>query len=83
MRPDLFILLTIPDTVASQLIFKKGMFQMGIIPSSIWEWCPFFFNSLTNLYVIFSLLLAFIAALGWIAAVSKLDLSYAYPFISF
>jgi multidrug transporter EmrE-like cation transporter len=82
MRPYLFILLTITGTVAGQLMLKKGMIQVGQVPSKIGQLAPFFFNALTNLYVIFSLLLAFIASMGWIAAVSKLDLSYAYPFMA-
>jgi len=58
------------------------MLQVGQVPLSSKEYIPFFFKALTNLKVILSLIMAFVAAMGWIAAVSKLKLSYAYPFMA-
>jgi len=78
----LYVLITIIGTVAGQLMLKSGMLQVGEIPSQTKEFMPFFFKALTNSRVILSFLLAFIAAMGWVAAVSKLRLSYAYPFMA-
>ena len=58
------------------------MLQVGQMPSNTKDYLPFFFKALTNFRVFFSFILAFIAALGWVAAVSKLKLSYAYPFMA-
>jgi multidrug transporter EmrE-like cation transporter len=77
-----YVLLTIIGTVAGQLMLKSGMLQVGQMPSNTKDYLPFFFKALTNFRVILSLFLAFIAAMGWIAAVSKLKLSYAYPFMA-
>lgn len=83
MNSSLFyVLITIIGTVAGQLILKSGMLQVGQMPSSVRDYIPFFYRALTNYRVIFSFFLAFIAAMGWMAAVSKLKLSYAYPFMA-
>lgn len=78
----LYVLLTVVGTVLGQLMLKSGMLQVGPMPSNLKESIPFFFRALTNFRVVFSLVLAFIAAMGWIAAVSRLKLSYAYPFMA-
>jgi drug/metabolite transporter (DMT)-like permease len=52
------------------------------MPSDTKDYLPFFFKALTNFRVILSFILAFIAAMGWTAALSKLKLSYAYPFMA-
>jgi multidrug transporter EmrE-like cation transporter len=78
----LYILITIIGTVLGQLMLKSGMLQVGQMPSNLKECVPFFFRALTNSRVVFSLVLAFIAAMGWIAAVSRFKLSYAYPFMA-
>ena len=78
----IYVLITIAGTVAGQLMLKSGMLQVGQMPSDTKEYLPFFFKALTNFRVILSLALAFIAAMGWIAALSKLKLSYAYPFMA-
>ncbi|RLJ04630.1 MAG: hypothetical protein DRP08_01275 [Candidatus Aenigmatarchaeota archaeon] len=82
MRPMIYVLITICGTVAGQLMLKRGMMEVGGIPSNVSQYFSFFIRALTNLKVIFSLFLAFIAALGWMAAVSKLELSYVYPFMA-
>lgn len=82
MRSLLYVVITIIGTVAGQLMLKKGMLEVGQIPSNPNEYIPFFIKAFSNFKVIFSLFLAFVAALGWIAALSRLDLSYAYPFMA-
>ena len=80
--PLFYVLLTIIGTVAGQLILKSGMLQVGQMPSDTKDYFPFFFKAFTNVRVILSLILAVIAAMGWMAALSKLKLSYAYPFMA-
>ena len=80
--PLLYVFITIIGTVLGQLMLKSGMLQVGQMPSDTKNYLPFFFKALTNFRVILSLILAFIAAMGWIAALSKLKLSYAYPFMA-
>ena len=80
--PLFYVLLTIIGTVVGQLMLKSGMLQVGQIPSNMNDYIPFFYKAFTNFRVIFSLILAVIAAMGWMAALSKLNLSYAYPFMA-
>jgi multidrug transporter EmrE-like cation transporter len=77
-----YVLITIIGTVSGQLMLKSGMLQVGEMPSNASESIPFLFRALSNFRVACSLVLAFIAAMGWIAAVSRLKLSYAYPFMA-
>lgn len=78
----LFIALTIILTVSGQLLVKVGMTRVGTIPPTVAEMPPFILRALFNPAVIVGLLCAVLAALTWMAAVSRTDLSFAYPFMS-
>ena len=82
MTSYLFILGTIVFTVAGQIILKYGMPTFGSPPSSSGEMLPYLFRAATSIYFISSLSLALIAAFCWIIALSKFELSFAYPFMS-
>ena len=74
-----FISLTLLGTVAGQLCIKKGMLQNSYAGSNVFL---ILFKGLTNPWVITGLLLAVVAACAWIITLSRLPLSYAYPFLS-
>ena len=78
----LYILITLAGTTVGQLLLKYGMTHVGEMPPDLGSGMAFLIRALLNPLVLLSLFLAFIAALGWIAAVSKTDLSFAYPFMS-
>lgn len=82
MRPFLYVLLTITATVAGQLLLKKGMTQVGEVPAEPLRAIQFLLGAFLNSRVFAALVLAVVASLGWMAAVSKLPLSYAYPFMA-
>ena len=67
---------------SGQLILKHGMSRLGEMPTKMGGGAVFLFRALLNPLVILSLVLAFVAALAWIAAVSRVQLSFAYPFTS-
>jgi drug/metabolite transporter (DMT)-like permease len=77
-----FIALTILFTVYGQLIIKYEIDSVVSIPTGIpligFVMKFMFFRPL----VISGLLSAVLASMTWIAALSKFELSYAYPFIS-
>ncbi len=77
-----FIALTIVFTVVGQIAVKYGMTSVGAVPAAPEEWPAFFLRAVTNGYVVLGLVLAGLAALSWMATVSKMDLSLAYPFMS-
>lgn len=82
MHPFLYILVTISATVAGQLLLKRGMSQVGEVPAEPVRALVFLLGAFLNGRVFAALVLAFVASLGWMAAVSKLPLSYAYPFMA-
>ena len=77
----LYIALTIVFTVYGQLIMKYEMnlVQEGLQRTSTID---FYFHFLLRPLVISGFFSAGLAALFWIAALSKFELSYAYPFMS-
>jgi drug/metabolite transporter (DMT)-like permease len=77
----LFILLTLAFTVVGQLLVKRGIIEVGSNPSQLDLLPRFIWQALTNWKVIAGLAAAVIAALSWMVAVSRSDLSFAYPFM--
>lgn len=78
----ILIAATICFTVAGNLLVKAGMLDVGTLPNQAALIPDFFYHSLTNLKVVTGLGMAFLAAMAWIGAVSKSDISFAYPFMS-
>lgn len=77
-----FIFLCIASTVIGQLLVKYGMTQIGRAPSNSNEMPLFLIKALFNPAVFMSLVCALFAALCWMAAMTKCDLSFGYPFMS-
>lgn len=78
----IFIMLTLSCTVAGQLLIKKGMFLITVSSQNEFRLLQVLYSGLTNPWVIAGLMLAVIAACSWIITLSRLALSYAYPFLS-
>jgi multidrug transporter EmrE-like cation transporter len=78
----LYIALTIIFTVYGQIIIKWQVASAGPLPSGLVERGLFLFNLLLNPWIISGFVAAFLAAMAWMAAMTKFDLSYAYPFMS-
>ena len=81
--PNFCILISVILGVIAQILFKKGISSMGPVPFSRIHVLP----SLTLRIVfqphIFTGFLFYgIATIFWLFALSKVDLSYAFPFIS-
>lgn len=79
--PYLLMFITLAGTVAGQLLLKRGLFMVGKAPQSFGEIIPFFFRTFTNIYVVSAVFSVLVAALAWILAVSKVELSRIYPFM--
>jgi len=77
----LSVMLTIVFTVAGQLLVKKGMLGVGASPGQLGGFPGYLVRTLTNPFVFVGLGCAVVAALCWTSAVSRLDLSAAYPFM--
>jgi uncharacterized membrane protein len=69
-------------TVYGQLILKWRLQFFGAFPLHLKEQFLFLGNVLLDPYVLSSFIAAFLASLTWIAALTKFQISYAYPFMS-
>lgn len=78
----IYILLTILFTVYGQIVIKWQVQLAGAFPQENTEKLQYLIKLLLNPWVISSFACAFIAALNWMAAMTKFQLSYAYPFMS-
>lgn len=77
----LYIFLTVIFAVLSQLIIK---WKMSAFTFSDYDTLPekfvFAFSMLINPYIVASLILTLLSGLSWMIAMTKFDISYAYPF---
>ena len=78
----LYILLTICFTVYGQLILKWRINTLEVtLPAALTEKILFLFKLLLDPWIISGLFAAFIASIFWMAAMTKFDVSHAYPII--
>ena len=78
----LYILLTILFTVYGQIVIKWQVQLAGALPPDNIAKLQYIIKLLLNPWVISGFAGAFLAAISWMAAMTKFDLSYAYPFMS-
>lgn len=78
----LYIFGTVISTVVSQLLLKWRVGLYHDVSTSFPGKLQFLFKLLIDPWIIFSLGLAFLAALFWMLALTKFQLSFAYPFTS-
>ena len=76
-----FIFTTIVFTVVGQLLVKQGMLQVNLSPTHISVIPAFILQTFTNARVVIGLICAVLAAISWTAALSRSDISFAYPFM--
>jgi multidrug transporter EmrE-like cation transporter len=76
------VALTVLLTVYGQLIVKWRVLQAGPLPADLTGKAGFLAGLLFDPWVMSSMFAALLAALSWMAAMTKLELSYAYPFMS-
>ena len=77
-----YILGTVCCTVYGLVVIKWQMISAGRLPEGIGEKFFFLLKMMLNPWVMSGYVSAFCASLFWMAAMTKLDLSYAYPFTS-
>lgn len=76
-----YIFITIVLTVYGQLIVKWQVNLAGDFPVANWDKLLFLGKLMLNPWVISSMVAALLASFTWIAALTQLQLSYAYPFM--
>jgi multidrug transporter EmrE-like cation transporter len=76
-----YIGLTILFTVVGQLLIKMGMSEMGASPGELDQLFWFALKSFLNWKVLGGLTSAGAAAVAWMMALSRTEISFAYPFM--
>lgn len=81
-RPFLLLLVAICFTVTGELLLKQGMNKVGVLslhPSSI---LPMLWRTFTTPQILIGFVFVFSASIFWLAVISRVELSYAYPMLS-
>lgn len=77
-----YILLTLLLTVYGQLVLKWQMGQAGPMPPEASAKLLFLLRQFLNPWIMSGFASAFLASLAWMAAMTRFELNYAYPFMS-
>ena len=77
-----YIFAVIILTVYGHLVLKWQVVKAGAFPASFQERSLFLLHLILNPWIISGLFAGFLALLSWMAAMTKFELSYAYPFMS-
>lgn len=78
----IYILISVLTSAAGQLLLKKGMNSMGPVTLSLNQLPSILWQMGTNPSVVIGLIIYLAGTVFWLAALSRVDLSYAYPFAS-
>lgn len=77
-----YILIAVLASGAGQLLLKKGMLTVGEITLSIGDLWSTLWRIGTTPYIVIGLVVFITGTVFWLAALSRVDLSFAYPFAS-
>jgi multidrug transporter EmrE-like cation transporter len=77
-----YVCLCLIFTVYGQVVLKWQIMLEGDFPSTFPGKMGFLFKALLNPWIFSSFASAFVAALAWMAAMTQMELSAAYPIMS-
>lgn len=77
-----YILISVIAGAIGQILLKKGMGSMGPLTLTVSQLGSTLWRMGTNPYVITGLAIYMGGVVFWLTALSRVDLSYAYPFAS-
>jgi multidrug transporter EmrE-like cation transporter len=77
-----YIMISVLGGAVGQILLKKGMGGMGPLTLSLEKLGELLWRMGTNPYVIAGLAIYVTGTVFWLVALSRVDLSYAYPFAS-
>jgi len=77
-----YILVSVLAGAAGQILLKHGMNNNGVVTLSVGGLPATLWRFATNPYVVIGLVLYASGTIFWLSALSRVDLSYAYPFAS-
>lgn len=77
-----YILIAVSASAAGQIMLKLGMSSVGTVTIRADDILDTVWRMGTNPYVFIGILVYVTGTVFWLAALSRVDLSYAYPFAS-
>ena len=77
-----YIMISVVGGAVGQILLKKGMGSMGPLTLSVDHLFGILLKIATNPFVIVGLGIYVLSTVFWLAALSRVDLSFAYPFAS-
>ena len=77
-----YVLGSVCFTVYGQIVVKWQVAKAGALPTTLSEKIPFLIKLLLNPWVMSGMVAGLGALVCWLAAMTKFELSYAYPFMS-
>lgn len=78
----MYIALTLAFTVYGQLVLKWQIGQAGEMPADAAGKVLFLLRQFLNPWILSGFAAAVLASLAWMAAMTRFELNYAYPFMS-
>ena len=78
----IFIFCTIVFTVYSQLVMRWQVSNAGPLPADLAAKAMYVVTLLLNPWVLSGIVATFLAGISWMLAMTKFEISYAYPFVS-
>jgi uncharacterized membrane protein len=77
-----YILITVVFAVASQFLMRWQATGVGEVPQGTIEKLNYFVGLIINPWILLAFIFTGLSGLSWFIAMTKFELSYAYPFIS-
>ncbi len=77
-----YILISVILGAIGQIMLKNGLNAMGMLTLNVASLGGTLWRLVTNPFVFFGLVVYVTGTVFWLAALSRVDLSYAYPFAS-
>ena len=77
-----FIFATVLLGVYGQVVWKWQLDKTGAVPAGFSERVSYFVQLLLNPWIVSGFLGAGVAAICWLIALKKFEMTYAYPFVS-
>jgi drug/metabolite transporter (DMT)-like permease len=81
LRSYAYLVLCLSLAVVSQIIMKWQLGKAGPSPAGLQGIAAYMLEFLLNPWVIAAAFATFFAGVAWLLAISRLDLSHAYPFV--
>jgi drug/metabolite transporter (DMT)-like permease len=77
-----YIIMTVFFTVYSQIIMRWQVAVAGPLPGDLYGKVGYILNIMLSPWVLSGVVATFLAGVSWMLAMTKFEISYAFPFVS-